>query len=80
MARLSSDGLPSVFWMSSIVIEILVLYYSRDGSTMKMAQHPNLIRLFDIFETSTHYYIVIELCLGGDLYDYLAVRDFRIPE
>jgi len=47
---------------------------------MKMAQHPNLVRMYDFFETSTHYYIIIELCEGGDLYDYLSMREFRIPE
>lgn len=47
---------------------------------MKMSQHRNLIRMFDIFETSSYYYIVIELCEGGDLYDYLGARNFRIPE
>ena len=45
-----------------------------------MCQHPNLIKLIDLFETSTHYYIVIELCHGGDMYDYLEKRDFRISE
>jgi serine/threonine protein kinase len=34
----------------------------------------------DLFETSTHYYIVIELCTGGDMYDYLEKRNFRISE
>jgi len=34
----------------------------------------------DFFETNTHYYIIIELCSGGDLYDYLERREFKIPE
>jgi len=36
--------------------------------------------MLDLFETGSHYYIVIELCSGGDMYDYLERRDFRIPE
>ena len=57
-----------------------VLYQRRELETMKMCQHPNLIRMFDIFETNSYYYIVIELCIGGDFYDYLGDRNFRITE
>lgn len=57
-----------------------ILYQKREIEALKMCQHPNLIKLVDLFETSTHYYIVIELCSGGDMYDYLEKRDFRISE
>ena len=36
--------------------------------------------MLDLFETGSHYYIVIELCSGGDMYDYLERRNFRISE
>ena len=34
--------------------------------------HPNLIRLFEIFEDEHHYHIVTELCKGGELYEQVA--------
>lgn len=45
-----------------------------------MCQHPNIIKLIDLFENSDYYYIVLEFMQGKDLFDYLKVRDFNIPE
>lgn len=56
------------------------LLQKREIEALKLCQHPNLISMIDLFETSTHYYIVIDLCSGGDMYDYLERRNFRIPE
>lgn len=37
---------------------------------LKICQHPNLIRMFDVFENSEHIYIVMELLEGGDLFSF----------
>ena len=34
--------------------------------------HPNIIRVFETWETSTHYILVMEYCEGGDLFDEVA--------
>ena len=47
---------------------------------MKISQHPNLIRLLDVFESVEYIYIVMELMEGGDLFAYLEKRHFRLPE
>lgn len=47
---------------------------------MKMCQHPNLIRMLDVFENVENIYIVMEQLEGGDLFAYLEKRKFRIPE
>lgn len=56
---------------------------------LKICQHPNIIRLYDVFENQEYIYIsksqiikiiVMELCLGGDLFTYLENRKFTIPE
>eukprot|EP01022_Parablepharisma_sp_SALTPOND_P006660 TRINITY_DN126_c1_g1_i1.p1 TRINITY_DN126_c1_g1~~TRINITY_DN126_c1_g1_i1.p1 ORF type:complete len:708 (+),score=74.27 TRINITY_DN126_c1_g1_i1:471-2594(+) len=47
---------------------------------LKMCQHPNLIKMLDVFENIDHIYIVMELLEGGDLFSYLEKRRFRIPE
>lgn len=41
---------------------------------LKMCQHPNIIRLIDVFENHKYFYIVLEYLKGGDLYDYLKNR------
>ena len=45
-----------------------------------MCQHPSIIKLLDLFESSEHYYIVLEYMQGKDLFDYIAKRDYRLAE
>ena len=47
---------------------------------LKICQHPNIIRLYDIFENIDYIYIIMEYCPGGDLFSYLEKRKFHIPE
>jgi len=34
---------------------------------MKEVDHPNIIRLMEVFETDHHIFLIIELCTGGEL-------------
>ncbi len=52
----------------------------REIEVLKCCQHPNIVRLLDVFENMKYIYIVMELLTGGDLYSYLEKRDFNIPE
>ena len=47
---------------------------------LKIANHPHIIRLYDVFENLYYIYIIMEYCEGGDLFSYLERRDFKIPE
>ena len=47
---------------------------------LKICQHPNIIRLLDVFENPSHIYIVVELLRGGDLHEYLFKQSFKITE
>jgi serine/threonine protein kinase len=52
----------------------------REIEILKICQHPNIIRLLDIFENPDYIYIVMELLRGGDLFTYLEKRAFKITE
>lgn len=52
----------------------------REIEVLKICQHPNIIRLLDVFENPEYIYIVLEYLSGGDLFIYLDKRDFRITE
>ena len=52
----------------------------KEIDVMKMCQHPNIIKLIDLFENYESYYIVLELMEGNDLFDYLKQRKFKINE
>jgi calcium-dependent protein kinase len=47
---------------------------------LKICHHPNIIKLYDVYENIDHIYIVIEHCEGGDLFNYLEKRKFKISE
>jgi serine/threonine protein kinase len=47
---------------------------------LKICQHPNIIRLYDIFENNEFIYIIMEFCSGGDLFSYIEKRGFRLQE
>jgi serine/threonine protein kinase len=36
---------------------------------LKQIDHPNIIKLFDVFEEDQHWCLVMELMEGGDLYE-----------
>ncbi|NXT20166.1 HUNK kinase, partial [Syrrhaptes paradoxus] len=38
----------------------------------QMIKHPNVVRLYETLETDNSYYMVMELCLGGDLLDRIC--------
>eukprot|EP01083_Nonionella_stella_P036125 98586_1 len=43
----------------------------REIGVMQKLDHANIVRLYDIFETQHHLYLVIEYCRGGELFDEL---------
>ena len=47
---------------------------------LKICQHPNIIQLYDVFENTDYFYIIMEYCSGGDFFSYLEKRKFRLPE
>jgi serine/threonine protein kinase len=47
---------------------------------LKICHHPNIIKLYDVYENLNHIYIIIQHCQGGDLFYYLEKRKFKITE
>jgi tRNA A-37 threonylcarbamoyl transferase component Bud32 len=41
---------------------------------LKQLRHPNVLRLYETFETENHILFVTELCAGGDLLNYVRKR------
>jgi serine/threonine protein kinase len=41
---------------------------------LKSLRHPNNIKLLETFQTDKHHMIVMELCPGGDLLNYVRKR------
>jgi serine/threonine protein kinase len=52
----------------------------REIEVLKVCQHPNIIRFYDVFENSDYIYIVMEYLKGGDFFNYLESKNFKISE
>ena len=46
---------------------------------LKKLRHKNIARLYQVFETPTVIYLVLEFCSGGELFDYIVKRS-RLDE
>ena len=42
---------------------------------LKNLDHPNIVKLYEVFEDNKHIYLVTELCTGGELFDEILNRD-----
>ena len=56
---------------------------------LKRLDHPNIIKLYDVYEDEKYFFLITELCTGGDLLDYIResgggltetqARQFLVP-
>ena len=47
---------------------------------LKICNHPNIIKLYDVFDTPEYIYIIMEYCSGKDLFSYIEKRNYKLPE
>ncbi|XP_069385041.1 SNF related kinase b [Paralichthys olivaceus] len=47
---------------------------------MRLVQHPNVVRLYEVINTPTTLYLIMELAEGGDLYDYILRHEAGVAE
>ncbi|QDS70563.1 hypothetical protein FKW77_010475 [Venturia effusa] len=46
----------------------------REIAIMKLLDHRNIVRLYDVWENRNEIYLIMELVEGGELFDYVARR------
>lgn len=49
----------------------------REIKLLQKMNHPNIIKLYDAFETDHHVYLVMEYVSGGSLHSYLKEKPNR---
>jgi SNF related kinase len=47
---------------------------------MKLVQHPNVVRLYEVIDTDKKLYLILELGDGGDMYDYIMKHTNGLSE
>lgn len=43
----------------------------QEVNCMKLVQHPNVVRLYEVIDTPNKLYLILEFGDGGDMYDYI---------
>lgn len=46
----------------------------KEARIMRMVDHPNIIRLFEIVETKTHVFLVLEYAPNGEVVDLIVAK------
>ena len=49
----------------------LVQLMEQELEVLQRTNHPNIVKLIDVYEDEVNFYIVSELMKGGDLYNYM---------
>jgi len=52
----------------------MTLGIEREIVIMKLIEHPNLLGLIDVYETSKELFLILEYVAGGELFDYLVSK------
>ncbi|XP_074864866.1 uncharacterized protein LOC142020672 isoform X2 [Carettochelys insculpta] len=47
---------------------------------MKLVQHPNVVRLYEVIDTQAKLYLILELGDGGDMFDYIMRHEGGLAE
>lgn len=62
-----------------IVDEADIQRVIRELQILKMIRHPHIIQLYEIIETDTEIFLIMEFASGGELFDYI-VKKGRVNE
>lgn len=52
----------------------------RELDILRLVNHPNIVRLYDLFDTQEKLYFVLEYMSGGALYEVLSSKDIHFSE
>jgi calcium-dependent protein kinase len=48
--------------------------FKHEINILKKLDHPNILKLYEVFEDEKRYYLVTELCKGGELFDEIVTK------
>ena len=68
---------PKLYAIKSIVkskVEVNLSSLQRELQILKTVDHPNIIKLYEVYEDKKYLHLVTELCTGGDLLTYLIKK------
>ena len=52
----------------------------QEVTCMKLVQHPYVVRLYEVIDTQTKLYLIMEYGDGGDMYDYIMKHEHGLED
>lgn len=49
-------------------------FFEGELETLRMLDHPHIIKIYEVFEDHRNYFLVTELCKGGELFDQITKK------
>jgi len=47
---------------------------------LRTVSHPNLIKTYEFYQDGKYMYMIMELCKGGEFFEYVISNKFGISE
>eukprot|EP00930_Biecheleria_cincta_P086760 TRINITY_DN76011_c0_g1_i1.p1 TRINITY_DN76011_c0_g1~~TRINITY_DN76011_c0_g1_i1.p1 ORF type:complete len:542 (+),score=98.76 TRINITY_DN76011_c0_g1_i1:71-1696(+) len=67
-----SDMTLPVRAIKTVSTDVTQRRFEQEIKVQKRLDHPNITRLFEVFKDKAKYYLVLELCTGGELFDRIV--------
>ena len=48
--------------------------FQEEIAILSKLDHPNILKLYEVFQDDKRYYLVTELCKGGELFDEIIKK------
>jgi serine/threonine protein kinase len=48
--------------------------FQEEIAILSKLDHPNILKLYEVFQDDKRYYLVTELCKGGELFDEIIEK------
>ena len=55
-------------------LNVDLVKFHDEVAVLRSLHHPHIVRLYDVYETPTHVYLVTQMCEGGELFDRILAR------
>lgn len=61
----------------SVIPRVVLTSLCRKSQAM---DHPHIVKLREVFDCQNHFYMIMELCTGGELFDRIVMKvKFTVP-
>ena len=54
-----------------------IKYFETEIKILSLLDHPNIVRLFEVFEDEKNFYLIMELCTGGNILSRMTKDHYK---